>query len=332
MKILILGGTGFVGKNLAIRCLSEGHSVTIVGFKRTSGLHHKNLREFQIDLRLSANVDSLFATDIYGMVYHCAAVTSGAGDIVNSPAIHVTDNAVMTSLILRRFSESESKHFVYLSCTVFLPNGGINVDEEVSLSSDMIDEKYFGVGITKRYIEDQMKFYSRVNKKQSYTVLRLTNVYGPHDKYDLARAHVTGASISKIVFAPTGSNVEVWGDGSEKRDLLYVDDLIELMLKLLAGSKLGFDVFNVGTGKSVSVRELINTIISLEGRSDITLSYNLSRPTIPFHIDLNFEKVRSHFLWCPRFELRQGLASSIKWLKGNNQNDLNDKKHNAISG
>ena len=90
---------------------------------------------------------------------------------------------------------------------------------------DRIYDKYFGVGNTKVYIEKMCEFYSGLGRTK-HTVIRHSNIYSPHDKFDIENGHVCGATIWKAFHL---DEIVVWGTGEEKRDLLHVNDLVSFI-------------------------------------------------------------------------------------------------------
>ena len=152
-----------------------------------------------------------------------AAVTSGAKDIIERPYIHVTDNAIMNSLLLQSAFENNVSHFIFPSCTVMYQSSNRPLKETDFDANKGLVSHYFGVGWTKVYIEKMCEFFSRLGKTK-YTVFRHSNVFGPYDKFDLEKSHVFGATLTKIMTLE--EKIVVWGDGTEKRDLIYVEDLI----------------------------------------------------------------------------------------------------------
>ena len=151
-------------------------------------------------------------------------------DIIDRPHIHVNDNALMNINILKQiFKNNNIKHYIFFSCTVMYQSSNRKQDEK-KFNYQIID-KYFGVGWTKVYIEKLCKFYSNfLNTK--FTMIRHSNIYGPHDKFDLEKSHVLGATISKVMKAE--KEITIWGRGNEIRDFLYISDLIkfvELVIK-----------------------------------------------------------------------------------------------------
>ena len=226
-KILVTGITGFIGRNIAER-LIQRDDVELYGTYFRSKPHksfikNKKITLSKVNLTKKDHVDKIIAGK--DIIIQAAAVTTGSKDVVTRPYVHVTDNAVMNSLIFRACFENKVQHLIFFSCTTMYPNQQKPVKEE-DFNHKIID-KYFGVGWTKVYIEKMCEFYSRISKTK-YTAIRHSNIYGPYDKYDLERSHFFGATITKVL-TEKGDKISVWGDGSEERDLLYVSDLVDFV-------------------------------------------------------------------------------------------------------
>lgn len=247
------------------------------------------------------------------IVIQAAATTSGAKDIIEKPYIHVTDNAVMNSLILREVFHSDVKHFIFFSCTVMYPNSQKKLNEDIGINK--LHKNYFGVGNTKLYIEKMCEFYSNISEKK-YTAIRHSNVYGPHDKFDLEKSHIFGASITKVANSFDNNSVEVWGDGKEKRDLLYIDDLIDFVEKTIANQKRNFEVFNCGSEDSVSINHIVKRIIYFMNPK-CKINYNKSKPSIKTNLLIDCSKARKEIGWFPKTSLDDGIKKTISWWKKN---------------
>jgi nucleoside-diphosphate-sugar epimerase len=226
----------------------------------------------------------------------------------------VTDNAVMNSLILRECFESQVEHFVFPSCTVMYQPSEKAVSESDFDANKQLLPNYFGVGNTKLYIEKQCEFYSRLGKTK-FTVLRQSNIYGPHDKYDLKRSHVFGATVTKIM-TNTSGELEIWGSGEERRDLIHVNDLVEAVNLSLENQKEKFSLYNIGLGSDISINELVQKMIQISGKK-ITVSHDLSKPTIKTSLFLDYNKATSEIGWSPRTDLNSGIEKTLKWFKEN---------------
>ena len=311
-KILVCGATGFIGRNLVEHhAKNTNNQITAVWHKRPAYDTPDNVTWVQCDLRDETSVNALLGGQ--DIVIQAAATTSGSKDIVNTPFLHVTDNAVMNSLLLRAAYEQNIKHFVFFSCSVMYPSGEQPV-QEADFTGELTD-KYFGVGWTKVYIEKMCEFYARLGRTK-HTVIRHSNIYGPYDKFDLERSHVFGASITKVMTAT--DRISVWGTGEERRDLLHVNDLMRFVDLALAKQESSHGLYNCGLGQSVSIKELIDAIINASGKT-ISVDHDLSKPTIPFNLALDRSKAESDLGWKPEIVLADGIAMTLDWWKDNIQ-------------
>ena len=311
-KVLVCGATGFIGRNISER-LAERNDLEVYGvhFERPA-LSHPNIIPIRADLNDSNQVGDI--VDGMDIIIQAAATTSGSKDIVNKPYIHVTDNAVMNSLLFRAAFEHSVSHLIFFSCTVMYQSSDLPVKETDFDANKQIHPNYFGVGWTKVYIEKMCEFYSRLGRTK-YTAIRHSNIYGPYDKYDLEHSHVFGATMTKVMTNEDG-RILVWGPGTEKRDLLYVGDLVEFVEKVLESQKNQFELVNVGYGKAVSILDLVKKIIDCSGKS-ITIEHDLSQPHIPTKLSLSIEKARSLFGWQPRTPLDDGIRKTMDWYQNN---------------
>ncbi|MBH30574.1 MAG: hypothetical protein CMG71_01115 [Candidatus Marinimicrobia bacterium] len=310
-KILICGATGFIGRNLTENFSSLNRfDVHAVWHKRPPSMI-KNVTWHQCDLRNPKDVNRLVAD--MDIIVQAAATTSGSKDIVNRPYIHVTDNAVMNSLILKAAFDNEVKHFVFFSCTVMYSSSMEPVSEKGFDGSKALHPSYFGVGWTKVYIEKMCEFYSKMGRTR-HTVIRHSNVYGPHDKFDLDHSHVFGATINKVMSA--NKKISVWGEGKEKRDLLYVDDLVSFVKCALAKQKTPYELFNCGLGKAVSIRELVDMIVLVSGKV-LDVEHDLSKPSIKTSLFLECSKAKEILGWESQIGLEMGIEKTIEWYRSN---------------
>lgn len=312
-KILICGATGFIGRNIA-ESLSQNGSFEVYGtYFRTPPPNIPGIHMIRADLTVREDVER--AVKDKEIIIQAAATTSGSKDIVNRPYIHVTDNAVMNSLIFRAAHEYNIEHLIFFSCTVFYPSSDIPLKEsDVDLGREMYPS-YFGVGWTKIYIEKMCEFYSGISNTK-YTVIRHSNVYGPYDKFDLERSHVFGATVTKVAKAKEGDCIVVWGSGEEGRDLIYISDLVDFVARAIDRQEKGFEIFNVGYGRLLSINELVKKQIAHSGKQ-LKIEHDLSKPTIKTRLCLDITKAKNVFDWCPKTSLDEGIDKTIEWYKNN---------------
>jgi GDP-L-fucose synthase len=309
-KVMICGATGFIGRNLTeTLALRKDLEIHAVRFTRRAyecpGViwHQGDLRDADTVTRVLDGMD---------VVIQAAATTSGSKDIVTRPHIHVTDNAVMNSLLLRAAHDLKVKHFVFFSCTLMYPSSETPLKEGDWNLAEALNDRYFGIGWTKIYIERMCEFFSRLGATRQ-TVIRHSNVYGPHDKFDLERSHVFGATVTKVMTAEGGS-VTVWGSGEEARDLIHVADLVDFVERAIETQNTPYELFNVGAGRAVPVRNLVSMIIAASGR-DLAIRYDLSKPTIKTTLCLDCSKALRELGWAPKIPLEEGIRRTISWWR-----------------
>jgi len=312
-KTLICGATGFIGRNIA-ESLAKRDDFEVYGtYLNSKSLDNPRIKMIQVDLTNKDDINQI----VKGMnlIIQAAATTSGAKDIVTKPYYHVTDNAVMNSLIFRSAYEHKVSHVVFFSCTVMYQSSDVPVKETDFDANQEIHQSYFGVGWTKVYIEKMCEFYSRLGCTK-YTVIRHSNIYGPYDKFDLEKSHVFGATITKVMTAKDGSKIVVWGAGEEERELLYVSDLVNFVELAIDKQESKFELYNVGHGSSISVNNLVKKIIASSGK-DLKIEYDLTKPNIKTKLCLDIAKAKNSLGWFSKISLDEGIQKTINWYKAN---------------
>ena len=307
-KILILGATGFVGRNLAEKLYKEGYTnLRNHGFIRKLEGFGESV---QGDLR-----DDKFVEEIMkgvDVVYHCAASTSNAVDTIYAPLLHVTPNVIINALTMEKAYKEGVKKFIFLSSSTIYPESGERAVRETDNIYESIYKTYFPVGWMKRYAEVLCKMYSEILINPMQTVIvRPANLYGPHDKYDLDKCHVTPASIIKV--ATRLDPIPVWGDGTEIRDLLYVEDFCEA-LQLIMEKEEAHEIYNVGSNKGYSVNEVIGYLKEIEGLESPIDYVNNKAPMIPKRL-IDSYKIFYTLGWEAKTSIKEGLEKTLNWYK-----------------
>jgi len=143
-------------------------------------------------------------------------------------------------------------------------------------------------------------------------IVRPANIYGPLDDFEWETSHVLPALIRRVVerHAP----IKVWGDGRDIKDFIYIDDFIEGML--LAMEKIeGFDMVNIASGKQYNLRDILDTIIRLDGYENAEIIYDSSKPTmIPKRL-IDPSKAKNLFGFESETSIEAGLKKTIEWYR-----------------
>lgn len=309
-KILILGATGFIGRNLTRYLAAQGRMEVYGTYFRSKPLNDPDIHMLHADLTNTQDVDRV----ISGMdiVVQAAAVTAGIKDVAQNPHVYITDNAVMNSLILRSAFDHGVGRVVLLSCTVMYHSSDTPLRECDFDANREIYPNYFGGAWNKVYFEKMCEFYSRLGRGK-YTVMRHSNVYGPYDKYDMEKSHVFGATMTKVM-AANGDRIIIWGTGEEGRDLLHVDDLVSCIALAIEKQTAPFELFNVGCGTVITVQKLVETMIACSGKQ-LAIEHDLTKPSNKTSFSLNCDKAKQLLGWEPRISLEAGIRGTMEWYK-----------------
>ena len=321
-KILVTGAAGFIGSRLIKMLYENGYrNLRTTSFTRTlrdsyDGVEFikGNLQDRTFCERVSKDVD---------VVFHCAANTSNALDTKFNPLLHVTPNIEMNVNLMEQSWKNKVRKFIFISSNTTYPDmGDVPCTEDMEVQTSDIVPVYKAVGWMKRYCETLCDFFSnQIHEPMQCVIIRPSNAYGPNDKYDFEKCHVTPANIRKV--ADNLNPIPLWGDGTEVRDVIHVDDMVSGFMKV-AEEVDTYDIYNVCFGKGYTVMEVLELIKEIEGNDNPIEFVNNKAPMIPKRL-LSNEKLRK-LGWAPKYDLRSGLADALKWYKENkDQFDPNSK-------
>lgn len=307
---MICGVSGFIGQNLFEHFSSlDNYEVygTYLDNKpkaSNSKMVRADLRKKEIALQVTRNMD---------IVINAAASKVGGIGIFSVKEV-AEDKAKTNKLINANLAEAAHLNnvgrFVFLSCTVMYPSSDVPLTED-EVDPNIIDPIYSISAEIKTSAEELCRHFSNLGKTK-YTIVRHTNIYGPHDKFDLAYSHVLASTIIKV--AQAEKEITVWGQGTETRDFLYISDLLAFIQSAIKLQDSNFEIFNVGLGRSYSIKELVQVIISRSGKN-LNIAYDLTKPTINAHITVDVGKAWKHFEWKAMIDLPEGIAKTIEWYR-----------------
>lgn len=312
INVIVCGGNGFIGYNILEDLVKNKNYNVYATFNRK----HKNIKRvkwIKANLLNDKKVNKILKNK--DIVIQAAAITTGSKDVVTRPYIHVTDNIIMNTLLLRSAYENNVKHFIFFSCTVMY-NSSNTFHTEKSKNIIRENSNYFGVGNMKMYIEKQCLFYSKL-KKTKFTILRHSNIYGPYDKFEENTSHVLPNFINKSL--NNKKKFLIWGNGKSIRDFLFIEDLINCIKILIKKQKSNFEIFNVGSEKPITITELAKTVL-LASKKEKIIKYITNDYAIDNKIKINTSKIMS-LDWKPKYSLKEGIEKTLNWYKKNIYNE-----------
>lgn len=305
MKSLILGGGGFLGKNLARHLMSDGSSFRI--FERRNYNTTQFPENEKIEWMLgdfASEKDILPALENVDVVFLFASSTTPKTS-QDDFGFDIASNLLATVKFLEIASKAGVRKIVFPSSggTVY----GIPV--ETPIREIHPTNPICSYGINKLAIEKYLALFHRM-KGLEYTVLRISNPYGPHQPVNTGQG-VISTFMHKIL---ANEEIEIWGDGSVIRDYVHVDDVTRAFVKA-ANTDSEQRVFNIGSGFGNDLNEILSQIEVVLGRKANKRYLDGRLLDVPQNI-LDITMAKQHLNWEPRCDLIQGLGDTASWLQG----------------
>ncbi len=301
MKILVIGGCGFIGSHLVDRLLEHGHSVRV--FDRQPERFRKPLKGVEYQFGnfgdRMAIIDALSGVDA---VAHLVSTTfPGTADL--DPIIDVQDNLVGTLALLDAMIGLEIYRLLFLSSggTVYGPPEVVPIPETHPL------RPINSYGIVKCAIEHYLGMYQRKHGLNSIAI-RASNPYGSRQSHTGVQG-VISTFLSRLKMEEP---VEIWGDGSVVRDYLHVSDLAEVCALAIVSDKTG--AYNAGSGVGMSINDILTIVQKVAGKT-ISPNYKPSRSIDVERSVLDVSRTRDAFNWECKVSLEQGISEAFQWIK-----------------
>lgn len=282
MKILFIGGAGFIGSNLVKRfCKSGSFKVTVIEPETASVMRLDGL-QVEIVRASLANVEAveqIIANKRIDTVVHLVSTLipgSGYEDFKRE----LTD-MVFPSIRIMEYCARFDIKFVYFSSggTVY---GNRTTMQPFVETDDMAPISYYGW--SKQMMENSILFKNRTERLR-YLIVRPSNPYG-HGQNLYGRQGLVAVAIGKIL---NGQPVEVWGDGSAIRDYIYIDDLSEVFFQLI-DNNVSNETVNIGSGRGYSVNDVL-AFLKIISKVDFKIKYENARPMDVSNMVLDTEKM-----------------------------------------
>ena len=318
MKVAVTGGAGFLGSHIVRRLIDQGHDVSLADDFSAGSV--RNLKDLGIakkaargDLR-----DYGFARrSLRGAeaVFHFAAEVGSVQYLHGSAGSELSAmqaNLVIDANVFRACLENRVRTVIYASSVSVYPfdrQQGGNAAFKEEDSDERVDPEG-GYGWSKFVAEKQLSLMPGVKSG----VARIFHAYGKNIYLDPDRSQVIGSLIRKAIRYPREDFV-VWGDGSQRRCFVYVDDALDGLSALWKHvEEKGNLTVNIGSAEEVTVLELARKAVALSGK-EIRMKFDPSKPKGALNRTPSLERARRVLGWAPKTRFDEGLPKTFEWAR-----------------
>lgn len=310
-KVLVAGGTGFLGGRMMRRLENEG--ITCVAASLSTGVDFRNIEQTK----------KLFKKEKPDIVINCAAFVGGIRFGMERGGELFFNNTVMSANLIECSRLFGVELFVNPIANCTYPNVS-KYFKESNWWDGAMHESVLVYGLARKGIWVNAWAYNQ-QYGMRFNNLILASMYGPEDHFDEVRSHALGALVMKFIEAKRKNlpEVVVWGSGRPIREWMFVDDGVEALL-LSLGMDLPIEPINIGCGKATSIKDLAMLIKKISGYKGQVI-FDKSKPDgAPFKV-FNIDRMKKIFKWTPPTALEEGIRKTIDWYESN------DKKIKKLS-
>ena len=308
MKVLITGGAGFIGSNIADKLINDGMEVVTIDDLSNGKIENVNKKAkfYKFDIRRKNLID-IFKKEMPDIVIHNAAQLS-VRISVEDPLFDAEVN------VIGGLNVFNSSKITGVKKVIFASSGGTVYGEQECFPADESHplNPISPYGVAKLSSEKYLNYFYE-NYGMKYIALRYANIYGPRqDPY--GEAGVVAIFSSKIL---KGENPIVNGDGNQTRDYVFIGDVVEVNIKAINCDFIG--CINIGTGVETTVNELFNILKNISGNENIRQMHGPSKSGEQLRSVLSFQMAKKILGWEPKVLLEEGLKITYNWFKEHNK-------------
>lgn len=319
-RALVCGAGGFIGGHLVKKLKKEGFYVVGVDIKWHEYHNSEADKFYQYDLRNYNYCKSLFEDNSYDEVYQLAADMGGAGYIFTGE--HDADVMHNSAQINLNMVDLCSKFHVgkmfYSSSACIYPAYNQEDPNNPKCSEDSAypaapDSEY---GWEKLFSERLYLSYAR-NYGLNVKIARFHNIFGEEGSWNNGKEKAPAAMCRKAATVKDNGVIEIWGDGTQTRSFLYIEECLNAIRLLMDSGFTG--PVNIGSEEMVTINRLIEMALDISGKKNITIKH-ISGPTGVRGRNSDNKLIQSKLGWSPNYPLRKGMETTYAWIKSQIEN------------
>jgi GDP-L-fucose synthase len=307
-RIILTGGSGMVGKNF---------------------LQHPGILEFEVIAPTHHELDLLRYDDVLAFVrqcsadfvIHCAGRVGGIQANIENPVAFLVENLDMARNVILASRRAKVPQLINLGSSCMYPRDATNPLREEQILTGELEPTNEGYALAKIAAARLCEYIGREDPDLRYKTLIPCNIYGPHDDFDPVSSHLIPAVIHKLHNAKVerASEIFIWGDGTARREFMYVGDLADCLVRAVRHFESLPDVMNVGLGYDYTINEYYEETAKVVGymggfKHDVSKPVGMTRKLVS-------TKRADQWGWRPKCSLREGLIKTYKYYLNRRKSD-----------
>lgn len=299
-RILVTGASGMLGKSVCDELANLNYEVIPLSRK-------------DLDLKDYQSTYHVFSKYLPFAIVHCAAVVGGIKANIDGGSKYLTDNLAIDTSVFRSAKELSIKNLVYIGSSCMYPANLEHALKEHELLTGKLESTNQNYALAK-IVGSKIVESVAIEDNFNWRIFIASNLYGPGDNFDPIKGHLVSSIILKALEAKTKNTyLEMWGDGSPRREFTYVKDFANWIGKSINNLKVLPIYLNIGSGHDLSVREYYELILKLIDYNGEIIA-DVKKPNGNKRKLMDSSEAKK-FGWNPETSLEEGILKTIEWYR-----------------
>ena len=304
-NIAIIGGHGFIGKNLCNILLEENYNISLIGNNSGHVIFPSAVKSISVDVKETDQlIQAVAGSDV--VIWLASSIIPGLHEATLQQDFERNVRPIIS--FLEKADQEILQSFVYLS------SGGTvygDTTQNLPLDEDHPKQPISEYGLSKLVTENYIEFITKSGTFESF-ILRPSNVYGPYQNLNKPQG-IIGFAFKSLI---DDSTLDLYDDGKVVRDFVSVADLASAVIKCIEKPKVSgkTNIYNVGSGEAISIKVIIHLIGQVAGSAVQTQPKSSRKFDCEYNV-LSIDKIKSELGWSPKVKLEDGLKEVWEWIK-----------------
>jgi GDP-L-fucose synthase len=301
-RVLVTGSNGMLGKSVTSELIKLKNKVIPLTRK-------------DVDLLDKSSTKTFIQNNDPDVIVHCAALVGGIQANISGGGRYLLENLAIDDSVLSAAKELQISNLVYIGSSCMYPANFTEPLTENHILSGPLEKTNENYALAK-IIGSRIVEAVSLDKNYNWRTFIASNLYGPYDHFGPEKSHLLSAIISKAIVAKENkSSIEMWGNGTPRREFTYVGDFAEWIGKSITNLAQLPQNLNLGLGVDYSVKEFYQLVLK-EINYECEITTNLSKPNGNMRKLMDSSKARE-FGWDPKTSIEKGISQTVNWYLSN---------------